>query len=111
MAQLPRRLCTCRTHALRSQEPQVLCNHQATHASPSPLVGVPLWVQLPDPLSCRTVGYQTRCIDPSQRCLPSWRECLHIGYVMNWFSDPTKVQEGQDRQGKDIMDDCQGKAL
>jgi len=32
-------------------------------------------------------------------------------YVKNGFSDPTKEQEGQDQQGKDIMSDCQGKAL
>ena len=31
--------------------------------------------------------------------------------VKNGFSDLTKVQEGWDRQGKDVMDDCQGKAL
>jgi len=41
----------------------VLCNHQATHLLQSPLVRVPLWVQLPDTLPCRMVGYQTRCID------------------------------------------------
>src|SRR5882724_9318966 len=33
MAQLPRGLCTCRTHALGSQEPRILCDHQAAHAS------------------------------------------------------------------------------
>src|SRR5882724_6034788 len=58
MAQLPRELCTCCNCALQSQEPQILCTHQATHALPSPLVRVPLWVQLLDLLLCRTVGYQ-----------------------------------------------------
>jgi len=31
----------------------------------SPLVRVPLWVQLPDLLPCRMVGYKSRCIDSS----------------------------------------------
>ena len=31
--------------------------------------------------------------------------------VKNGFSDPTKEQGGRDRQGKDVMNDHQGKAL
>jgi len=31
--------------------------------------------------------------------------------VKNGFSDPTKVQKGQDRQRKDVEGDRQGKAL
>ena len=31
--------------------------------------------------------------------------------VKNGFSDMTKEQEGQDRQGNDITNDCQEKAL
>src|SRR5882724_5925218 len=38
MAQLPRGLCTCHTCALQSQEPQILCDHQAAHTLLSPLV-------------------------------------------------------------------------
>ena len=31
--------------------------------------------------------------------------------VKNMFSDLTKEQEGQDQQGKDVINDHQGKAL
>src|SRR5882724_6315713 len=37
--------------------------------------------------------------------------CPHVLAVKNRFSDPTKEQEGRDQQGKDIMNDHQGKAL
>ena len=37
--------------------------------------------------------------------------CLYDIPVKNGFSDLTKVQEGQDHQGKDVTDDRQGKAL
>src|SRR5882724_685487 len=37
--------------------------------------------------------------------------CRDEGGVKNGFSDLTKVQEGRDRPGKDVMNRCRWKAL
>ena len=38
-------------------------------------------------------------------------QALQLACVKNRFSNPTKEQEGQDWQGKDVINDHQGKAL
>src|SRR5882724_11157396 len=47
---------------------------------------------------------------PVQQELPA-DQAIHLAPVKNRFSDPTKEQEGQDQQGKDVTNYCQGKAL
>src|SRR5882724_1250838 len=86
MAQLPRRICTCRTHTFRSQEPGVLRNHQATYTSPSPLVGVPLWVQLPDPLPCRTVGHKPDALTHREDVYPHGENSYTLANPHNFQS-------------------------
>ena len=53
---------------------------------------------------------RSKTFNPSS-VLPTSTDASFMDTVKNWFSNPTKVQEGWDCQGKDIMDDRQGKAL
>ena len=52
------------------------------------------------------MGEGKACMGQTSEFVRGWK----VG-VKNGFSNPTKEQENQDQQGKDVMNDHQGKAL
>ena len=48
---------------------------------------------------------------PHETSVLDFQESLVIQSVKNRFSELTKEKEGRDQQGKEITNDCQGKAL